>query len=438
MIEILSIQFSITAISAYKLGSVVARLSQVPPRLRNRAPKKRLPLLLSEGKDYATINVKQKSRGDKAMEVNREGSSPLSLASPQILCSREATFQKGVMELLQLVQSDYSKAKKQLEEVYEVFSHRETTVNKQIQTVLGTGGIGTALNEARNTVQGVDDVVVNRPGSDVPSQTLVSQPAISLRIYCLGRFEVYSGQKKVDQWRSLKAKSLLKFLVTQRGRHVPKDVLMEALWPGYPPEAASNNLKAAVYALRQTISSSWLEAGCNNKNGFSPLLFSEGRYTLNPEMELQVDVEEFQQRWTTGRRLEKEGKYAEAISEYQMAERSYRGDYLEDDLYEDWTLLQREALKDTYLTILAKLAEDSFEEADLQGCIAYCQKILAKDSCREDAYRQLMRCHSRLGQRHRALRWHELCARTMKRELGVAPENQTTDLYQRLLRQEYI
>ena len=63
MIEILSIQFSIITISAFKLGSVVARLSQVPPRLGNRAPKKGLPLLSSEGKDYATINVKQESRG---------------------------------------------------------------------------------------------------------------------------------------------------------------------------------------------------------------------------------------------------------------------------------------------------------------------------------------------------------------------------------------
>lgn len=372
------------------------------------------------------------------MEANCEGSSPLSAASAGIPGSSEATFQKGLVELLQLVQSDYSKAKKQLEEVYEVFSHGETTVNKQIQTMLKTDGVGAPLNEVRNAVEGFNDTVVNKQAFAAPLQAPISQPAISFTIHCLGRFEVYSGRKKVEQWRSLKAKSLLKFLVAQRGRYVPKDVLMEALWPGYPPEAAGNNLKAAVYALRQTISSSWLEARRNNKNGFLLLLFSEGNYTLNPEMELQVDVEEFQQRWTTGRRLEKEGKYAEAISEYQMAERLYRGDYLEDDLYEDWTLLQREALKDTYLTILAKLAENSFKETDLQGCIAYCQKILAKDSCREDAYRQLMGCYSRLGQRHRALRWYELCAKAIKRELGVAPENQTTDLYQRLLRQEHI
>jgi DNA-binding SARP family transcriptional activator len=372
------------------------------------------------------------------MSGNREGSSPLRLASSGIRCHGGTTCQKGLMEVLQLLQNGYSRAKQQLEEVYEVFTNGEATVNQQIQAMLTVGGAATQPIHGREVVQDVADVAMNGQGRAAPSQTLVSQSGISFRVYCLGRFEVYSGQTKVDQWRSLKAKSLLKFLVAHRGRYIPKDVLMEALWPGYPPEAANNNLKAAVYALRQAISSSGFEPGRNNRNGFLLLLFSEGKYTLNPEMELQVDVEEFQQRWTTGRRLEKEGKHAEAISEYQLAEKLYRGDYLEDDLYEEWTLVQREALKDIYLTILTRLAEDSFGETDFQGCIAYCQKILAKDSCREDAYRELMRCHSRLGQRHRALRWYELCAKTMKRELGVAPENQTTDLYQRLLSQEHI
>jgi len=210
------------------------------------------------------------------MSGNREGSSPLPLASSGIQCPGGTTCQKGLMELLQLVQNGYSRAKQQLEEVYEVFSNRETTVNQQIQAMLTAGGIATQLIHGREAVQDVDDVAVNRQGLAVPSQTLVSRSAISFRVYCLGRFEVYSGQNKVDQWRSLKAKSLLKFLVAHRGRYIPKDVLMEALWPGYPPEAANNNLKAAVYALRQTISYSGLEPGRNNRNGFLLLMFSEG------------------------------------------------------------------------------------------------------------------------------------------------------------------
>jgi DNA-binding SARP family transcriptional activator len=371
------------------------------------------------------------------MESSCEGVSPQSLTNPEISCSGETGFQQSLLELLQLMQSDYLTAKKQLEEVYQTFSQRETTVNRQLYSILEASSVEIGLNKEKRVVGNFSNPTLDNR-EVIISQDLALNSAMSLRAYCLGKFEVYLGQRKIDQWRSLKAKSLLKFLVAQRGKHIPKDVLMEALWPGYPPETGNNNLKAAVYALRQTISSSWPETGCNNKNGFSLLLFSEGKYVFNPGIGLWVDVEEFQRHWLTGQSLEKKGEGAQAISEYHMAERLYRGDYLEDDPYEEWTLLQREALKDTYLTILTKLANNAFRVEDYESCITYCQKILAEDSCHEDTYRQLMRCYNRLGQRHRALRWYELCAKIIKSELDFAPDNQTVELYQKLLRQEYI
>ena len=56
----------------------------------------------------------------------------------------------------------------------------------------------------------------------------------------------------------------------------------------------------------------------------------------------------------------------------------------------------------------------------------------------KDAYRQLMRCYSRLGQRNRALRWYEICRRTIQAELDVTPDQETTALYHQLLRNEPI
>lgn len=334
----------------------------------------------------------------------------------------EATTQQDLIELLHFVQSDYSTAKKQLGEVYQTFSQRETAVNRQLFSLLEASDVEGHSGKGNRPVRDFDRPVTR----------------ISLRACCLGKFEVYVGQRKVVHWHSLKAKALLKSLVAQRGKHIPKDVLMESLWPGCTRETANSSLKTAIYALRQTLRSLCSEIESNAGQSSSFVLFFEGKYTLNPEMELWVDVEEFQQHWSTGQRLEKRGENAQAISEYLMAEKLYRGDYLEDDLYEDWTLLQREALKDTYLTILAKLADNGFKAGDYQSCITYCQKILAKDSCREGIYQQLMRCYSRLGQRHRALRWYELCVKTMKKELDLTPDAETVELYQKLLRHEHI
>jgi DNA-binding SARP family transcriptional activator len=211
---------------------------------------------------------------------------------------------------------------------------------------------------------------------------------------------------------------------------------MEALWPECDPHAANNNLKATVHALRQTINP--IDREAKGKESPSYVLFIEGNYIINPQAELWVDANEFEHHWVEGRRLDKDGKADEATKEYKLAEELYKGDYLEEDPYEEWTLVRREALKDIYLTILSKLSERSIAEGNFEDCIDYCHKILAKDPCREDAYRRIMQCHIKLGQRSSAVSWYKLCLKTLSTELDTVPEFQTTSMYNRLLKGESI
>jgi PAS domain S-box-containing protein len=254
-----------------------------------------------------------------------------------------------------------------------------------------------------------------------------------LEVFCLSVLRVTSSGKQVQRWQSKRAKAVFEYLIARRGSPVSRDILMETLWPGSDPEAAANNLRLAIHSLRQT-----LLPLLNQKKDFQSILFSEGGYLINPEIHIVIDVEEFEYLWDQGRGFEKDGKTAEAIQVFKAAEILYHGDYLEDEIYEEWTITQRESLKDTYLLILAKLADYSMNQADYESCITYCQKTLRKDPCREDIYRRLMACFSRLGQKNRALQWFETCRRTMKTELDALPEHKTTELYSRLLKGEKI
>jgi DNA-binding SARP family transcriptional activator len=338
---------------------------------------------------------------------------------------------QDTIDLLRLVQSDYQGARKQLEKVSQNLAEREALVDQRLQRALATSGgyqtlclvpyqVGSSVSLMGRTILGG----VARP---TPLPRLVR-----LEVLCLGRFELGSNWKKVEHWHSAKAKSVFQYLMTKPREPIIKDLLMEALWSDCDPRAASNNLRAAIYDLRQTL------GRLLEKESFPYVLFLQGSYRLSPEVELWVDVEEFERHWVTGRRLDKEGRVAEAIHEYEQAEALYRGDYLEDEPYEEWTLLRREALRDTYVIILSKLADHSMKAADYEGCIVYCQKILARDPCREDAYRRLMCCYSRLGQRNRALRWYEICCRTIQAELDTTPDYETEALHRQLLRNESI
>jgi DNA-binding SARP family transcriptional activator len=246
----------------------------------------------------------------------------------------------------------------------------------------------------------------------------------SLIVYCLGQFRVYQDDRLTTDWPSGKGKSIFKYMIANRQRPIAKDVLMDLFWRGADPDAARNNLNVAIYGLRQA-----LRAG---RPDFSHILFQDDHYLLNPSMALWVDAEEFLEHCERGCTLEKEKRAAPAVAEYEVAEGLYQGDFLEEDLYEDWPMLQREGLRDSYLVILERLSRYYLESQRYAMCIHLCQKILAKDDCREDAHRRLMRCYCRQGQPYLALRQYHLCAETLQKELEVPPMGETLALYEQV------
>jgi PAS domain S-box-containing protein len=312
-------------------------------------------------------------------------------------------------KMLQEFQTRFEAAKQQLNKISEALSHGEHLFQQVHSAVRSSQG-----NATQN------------------SQTKNSPAKPRLEIYCFGSLKVFSSTKQIQQWQSLRAKSVFEYLVNKRKSPVSKDVLMEALWPDFSVQTAANNLKTSIHDLRQTLSSLF------DDPDFSCIQFSQGAYNFNSEIDLKIDAEEFERLWTLGKKLEKEGKIEEAIRELEKSEALYQGDYLEDELYQEWTISRRETLKDIFLLLLNKLADYSMSKSDYESCITYCHKILGKDNCREDTYRMLMTSYSRLGQKNNALRWYENCRQTMKNELNVNLAPETVDLYHRLLRGETI
>jgi len=347
------------------------------------------------------------------------------------MCPESLDQYQTTIQLLKLIEVDYSRTRKELQEMSRHFAAREASAVSQLRTALDALEDGGLDRDGTHSTRSFPKQDLNKQKTKSSETVHASMPV--LQIYCLGRFQVRIGQQSIEHWRSVKAKSLFKYLLSQQGHTAPKDVLMEAIWPDCEPSLANNNLKAAVSALRETLDCDGRPSG-----RFTWVLFQDGNYRINSGADVWVDAEEFEYRWHAGRQLEREGKAAEALLEYKAAEVLYKGDYMEDNLYEEWTSLQREAVKDEYLFILRKLSDYSMQDGDYDACAVYCKKILSKDICSEDAYRRLMCCHSRLGQRNRAIDWYRLCEKAIRKELDLSPHQQTVELYHKLRSQEYV
>ena len=205
---------------------------------------------------------------------------------------------------------------------------------------------------------------------------------------------------------------------------------MDKFWRDADPVAARNNLYVAIYGLRQAFKALLPD--------FNPILFEEDRYFLNAEMSVWLDVEEFLQLYQTGQELEQSGKLVETIQAYESAASLYNGDFLADDLYEEWPVVTRERLRITYLDMLDRLSRIDFNQGQYLACVNLCHLILERDNCREDTHRRLMRCYSRQGQIHLALSQYQVCVAALRSELDVDPEPATKQLGERIRRHDNV
>ena len=266
---------------------------------------------------------------------------------------------------------------------------------------------------------------VQSTSSSVPSL----KPSFEVRFF--GHFQILCDDEPMPLGRSGKALTILKYLLANRGRPVSQDHLMGWLWPESNLKKARWSLNSAIHGLRKLIS------GCQSSSvSVNYVSLEDGYYRLSPSVRVTSDVDEFDECHRRGRHLEKNDQMRKAAIEYEKAIELYRGDYLVEDLYEDWTMVERERLSNAYMDILGRLAIHYMEVEQHQESIRTCYRVLEKDRCHEDSYRLLMRCYARLGLRARALHQYRMCEQILEQEYGTSPSPETRSLYTRLLRDE--
>lgn len=248
-----------------------------------------------------------------------------------------------------------------------------------------------------------------------------SPNGMRLEVRLFGNFTASLNGVQINDWPKGKAKQLFKFLA-YRAQPIPKEVLMELFWPNYSTDSARNNLNVTIYSLRQTLKKAGAVTPC--------VVFDDGAYRFGEEVTLWVDTSEFEQRYLDAKKALHQQDKARALELLSEAASLYRGMFLEDAQYLDWTNDIRENLRDKYIFVLEKLAENYLSLKAYDDCIHINRKLLELDNCNERAHQHLMTCYYESGQRHLALRQYEICRTNLAEELNIRPNRETESLYQ--------
>jgi len=251
---------------------------------------------------------------------------------------------------------------------------------------------------------------------------------IPVAVHMLGVFNLTIGDLAVKLPAS-RGLSVLKYLLLHHKQNIPREVLMDIFWPDANPETARNNLNVAMHSLRKALRTVI----------FLPvIIFEDGAYSLEPNLQVWLDVEEFERCVQAGQRLESRNQLTDAVAEYETAISVYQGDFLEQNPYEEWPVLDRERLRIAYLEALDRLSQIYFSQERFAACITVCQLMLTRDRCREDTHCLLMHCYSRQGQYHLALRQYQNCVESLRAELEVEPAPETKQLYDLIRRRDHV
>jgi DNA-binding SARP family transcriptional activator len=134
-----------------------------------------------------------------------------------------------------------------------------------------------------------------------------------------------------------------------------------------------------------------------------------------------TDVDEFLRQVEEGRSAARLGLLEKALQHYRRALALYRGEYLPEARYEDWSAQEAEQLALTYLTVMTEVAALLLQRGELEEARALCYRVLAKDPCWEEAYNLLIEIYLKEGNRSAALRTYQRCVRSLRERLGVTP-----------------
>lgn len=262
---------------------------------------------------------------------------------------------------------------------------------------------------------------------------MVVSARTGMRVYLLGplRVEVDGSVLDVASWRSRRALTLLKYLAARCGERVPRDALVDLLWPdSNDGERSTHNLHTVIYYLRRM-----LEPNLGPYETPRFLRQSHGMYWLDKAAPVWCDTDEFLHLIRQAELLRGKNN-VQALVLYQRALSLYRDDFCPEDVYDDWTVTMREKFRELYFSATLQAAQLLAEvKRDFDGAVNLCRAALAREPYREELHRAVIRHLILSGRYGEAALQYRTCERLLYEEFGLSPSPATRAVFETMKRE---
>lgn len=245
------------------------------------------------------------------------------------------------------------------------------------------------------------------------------QENANIRIQTLGSFNLWRNQLKIDskEWGRDKTIQLLQYLISYRQRNaLHKEKIMDHLWEDWN----DRDFKVALHGVNKVLEP-------NRPSRTEPTYITRQGVSYQMDLELVfIDVDALEKYIVIGNQAYSSDIHL-AKRAYENAIELYKGTYLPNRVFEDWTSEEREKSQLLILGAYIALSEILVTTNPLES-IRLAQKALAIDNTWEDAYRIQMRAYIVKGNRPQAIKTYMKCEIILEEEYGISPLPETKKL----------
>jgi DNA-binding SARP family transcriptional activator len=258
-----------------------------------------------------------------------------------------------------------------------------------------------------------------------------------LSLTLFGSFQIDVNGRPVDGFASKKVRALLVYLAVEADRPHRRDRLAEMFWPDKPEGVARRSLKQALSNLRKSV---------GDREAIAPfLLVDRDEIQFNAGSDYHIDVAQFTTLIKASAAHSHQSLHTcqPCVGRLRQAVELYSGDFLEQFSlpdsaeFEEWVILNREALQRQMSDVLASLVKHSELNEDSRRACEYAYQLATLEPWNEENHRELMRLLALGGQRSAALMQYQNVCRILASELGVEPAQETTRLFEQIRDGDY-
>lgn len=246
-----------------------------------------------------------------------------------------------------------------------------------------------------------------------------------MKISVLGKFSIeYNGNIVSDDLnRSRKMWNLLAFIVMNHNSAITQSRFIDALW-SEDNSNPINVLKTQLFRTREMLKPLGLEGeGC--------ILSSRGAYSWNPEYNIILDAEIFEELIHNAEDTSLSPQ--DKISIYLEALQLYNGDFIPKLSGEVWTIPISARYHSIYLDAVKKLCALLEDENDSETIIKVILKAMEIDNLDEKLHCLLIMAYIRCDRYNDALDHYDSATSILYRNLGVNPSDELRALYSQIM-----